>query len=189
MLFLFSELCLFSVDGCSSVVGCSLFPRERAWHASAKLMFDHVRLGRYSPADCRGTTCIAWWLQYLLKRESSVQELWSMEIRDAIAKMDAINLFSSLSPSPGFPPPLDSSSHTSASSDTAMSKLNRSQEALQQNTVPEGNGALLQVKPKVAQRSAPPHAVQNEEVSTSPQPQRQWTSPPPTRVSVGARVL
>jgi hypothetical protein len=112
-----------------------------------------------------------------------------MEIRDAIAKMDAINLFSSRSPTPGFPPPMASSSHTSASSDTAMSKLNSSQEAQQQNTVPEGNGALLRVKTKVAQRSAPPRAVQTEEVSTSPQPQRQWTSPPPTRVSVGARVL
>jgi hypothetical protein len=74
-------------------------------------------------------------------------------------------------------------------SDTEMSKLNSSQEALQQNTVPEGNGALLRVQPKVAQRSVPPRAVQNEEVSTSPQPQRPWTSPPPTRVSVGARVL
>ena len=113
-----------------------------------------------------------------------------MEIRELITKMDAINLFSSLSPNTGFPPPLDSSSHTLASSDTAMSKLNSSQEALQQNTVNEGNEAFLRViKPKAAQRSAPPRAVQNEEASTSPQPQRQWTSPPPMRVSVGARVL
>ena len=61
-------------------------------------------------------------------------------------------------------------------SDTEMSKLNSSQEALQQNTVPEGNLALLRVQPKVAQRSAPPRAVQSEEVSTSPQPQQQCTS-------------
>jgi hypothetical protein len=61
-------------------------------------------------------------------------------------------------------------------SNIEMSKLNSSQEALQQNTVPEGIGALLRVQPKVAQRSAPPRAVQNEEVSTSPQPQQQCTS-------------
>ena len=159
------------------------------------------KVERYSPADCRGTTCIAWWSQFLLTRESSVKELLSMEIRDAIARMEAINLFSSLSPTPGFAPPLNSTSHTSASSDTEMSKLNSPQEkgpagpleALQGllNTVPGGNGTLLRVKPKVAQRSAPPRAVQKEEVSTSPQPQPQqsWTSPPPSRVSVGERVL
>jgi len=70
----------------------------------------------------------------------------------------------------------DTRMSTGRASDTEICKLNSSQEALQQNTVPEGNRALPRVQPKVAQRSAPPRAVHNEEVSTSPQPQQEWTS-------------